>query len=453
MFMVHNNGSRFIVVLAATITTGLGCGKRKDDDGAKVNASIRSASSLALSLAEPEAELLTSSSHMGQTTASGLKSLKYYISGISICQSMSVTGGTAFSAPQGCISIYSPAVNPDPKYTYIPDTDYSSMGDVARANTDGFIDLMDPASRAKLSTSTNITEDNVGEYNFGIVTWYPVVKMTAEVPVTSSPTGYFRTSDGVSSHKSGLTTVFDGDFSTVEVASEAVTVLGNGGNWFKFQKPLSITQKDVDNKAAFALDLTFNPEGLVKAIGAGYGDGCGTCSLKDTVANPANAMAAGGNMFTPPPGIALIPIAHKSDDVVMKEVYLGSVEGSNSRGMDVFDLRVELYYLKSDPTKSIYGAEVHTLINEKTNSFVYDFSKISFIKNNTDGTLDLQKYDAESVLSSLARKSSVGDETVATIRCSALNNGGFTFKGCGGQAGDASSKAVSLVLKSVSALQ
>lgn len=454
MISIINSKSRFILAVLVTFTPALGCGKKKSDDGAKVNASIRSASSAALLLSEGGQDLVANgSANMGQASAANLKSLKYYISGISICKDMTLTGGTSFNNPTGCFSVYQPEVSQDPNYAYQPDTDYSHLGDVARGSANGFIDLMDPTSRAKLSTTTNITEDDAGDYNYGIITWYPVVKMTAEVPAGSSPSGYLRTADGVSSGSRGFGTDFTGDFSAVEVASEAVVVLGNGGNWFRFQKPLTITEDDVDNKAAFALDLTFNPDGLVKAYVAGYGDGCGVCTLKDTVANPVNPNSGSGNMFVPPPQISLIPIAHKADDKVMKEVYVASVEGSNSQGVDAFDLRVELYYLNSDASKSIYGAEVHTLINASSTSFVNDFSKISFIKTNDDGSVELQKHDAETVLSSLTRLSSVGEESTATIKCSALNNGGFTFKGCGSQAGDPDSMKVKLALKSVGALE
>jgi len=56
----------------------------------------------------------------------------------------------------------------------------------------------------------------------------------------------------------------------VPPADKAVVILGNGGNWFKFQNPLDITQADIDQKRQWVLDLVFNPEGLVKGFS---GDG------------------------------------------------------------------------------------------------------------------------------------------------------------------------------------
>lgn len=445
--------------ISALMACGTWVGNPKSGDGGsgggpKVNSEVVADSSATLRLSDEANEFgLFANQNLGQASATGLKGLKYYISGISICQGMSLSSGTAYGDLKNCIAIYTPETNPDPRYAYDSKSDYNTMGNTARSNTDGFIDLMDATSRAKLNKSTSITKENIGDYNYGIITWYPVVKMTAEIAIGGSPTGYFRTSDGTSSNSNGYLTTFSGDFSKVETAAEAVVVLGNGGNWFKFQKPLSITQADIDANTEFALDLTFNPDGLVKAYAAGYGDGCGTCTLKDTVANPVNVNSSAGNLFTPPSQIALIPIAHKSDDSVMKEVYLGSVEGTNSEGSDAFDLRVELYYLKSDAAKSIYGAEVHTLINANTTSFVNNFAKISEVSVAADGAVDLKKFDGQTVLTSLTRKTTVGETTTATIKCSDLNAGGFTFKGCAGKAGDATSKDVTLTLKSVRALK
>jgi len=71
----------------------------------------------------------------------------------------------------------------------------------------------------------------------------------------------------------------------VAPAEKAVVILGNGGNWFKFQNPLDISQEDIDEKRQWVLDLVFNPEGIVKGF-SGDGSTRGNIREQSEAGNP-----------------------------------------------------------------------------------------------------------------------------------------------------------------------
>lgn len=393
--------------------------------------------SAALKLASetsPASELVKETKKaVGQAPAAGLLSMKYYITNITICEDMD-TEGTAFSNPSGCLELYAGAN--DENYNYELDDDFAPFGDVARASDTGFVDLIDDTSRDTLTTEKTLTSDNVRSYNYGYITWYLPVKLTAEVDMGDGT--FFRTNDGTTvtgeDEDQGPITTATTDFTDVETASEAVVVLGNGGSWFKFQNPFEITQADIDSNTQFALDLTFNPEGLVKGYSADLG-GCGGCILKDPSGNQLSV-----------PMIDLTPVPHKSSETVQKETYVASV----STGAANFDLRIETYSIQDDPDGTIYGIDTATLMNADTTTAVNPFPKVAFIGTGDDGNLVLEDYREEDgfLISGFERLTTVGATMDATLHCGDSSTGGFTTDGCE----DSETLDVTFTLESISTL-
>lgn len=440
--MFRKNG--LFAALGLTLQVLAGCGGEQAASGAKITTSVKLASDaispVAARALRNEVEALSLSSTLfrrisegGQVTTSGLESLKYYIKAISLCEELTISN-TAFSNAQKCIGIYS--ADEDPAFAYDSSSEWSSMAEAARLHDDRFIDLMDADERARLTNNVTITAENIGSYTWGTITWAPVLKAKANIEVGSDT---FRTLDGVVD--TTYVTTAPGNFRTAAAAEEAVVVLGNGGNWFKAETPLEITQADIDAGTNYAVDLTFNPEGFFRAYSSDVG-GCGTCQLRDSV----------GNQFMIP-ALALTPVMRRASETTMVETYVASVTGTNANGTDNFDLRIELYYTKEDPEKKIYGVLARTHLNESSNTFFYDFSKISYLVTAEDETLELQSHTQSALISGLVRQTEIGEGDSATIHCSALGNGGYTFHGCGELDEDPTSVSFEFVLESVKELE
>lgn len=354
---------------------------------------------------------------VGQNNLQSIYSMKYYITNIAICQKMEIDG-SGYKNATGCIPLYSgsnPAAFMEGDDTSL---DFLPMAAAARASDDGFIDLMDPISRAKLSTNTSITEDQVGSYQYGTINWALPIKIRADIPITGG--GTFRTADGPTvSRNSGRNytykTTYPGDFSTNLKATETIVMLPNGGTFFKFQKPLVISKDDVVGKSQFQLDLAFNPDGLLKGYSSPGNGSDPNVSLTDSVHNGIEV-----------PFIDLGPIPHRSDDQVIKESYSAQVDS----GLDHFNVRIELYYLKSDPSKSIYAVEAKTLINGQTTQQVPSFPRVVSVLTAKDGSLEFDTWSSMGVVTGFARGNKVGDSVSALINCGNPALGGFYTTSC-----------------------
>ncbi len=358
----------------------------------------------------------------GQTTATSLESLKYYVSAVTICESLEVMG-TGFSNPTGCLELYRRDLG---RLSYLPtEADFTRLADAAREGDDGFVDLMNPASRAVLSGGTPLGPEAIRKYHYGIITWALPVKVKASVPLFDGRTLF--THDGATERRvmSGATwawypTVSPAPF-TEGVAEEAVVLLGNGGNWFKFQNPLWVSAEDVASGRGYVLDLVFNPEGLVK----GFAGGTRPPELEDG-AEPRNSFRV--------PMLDLAPVPHRAAERVVKETYVAPV----GEGAGAFEVRLEIYAIAGDPNHTVYGVDAKTLaVASSASDNFSDFNKIAFVEQGAaPGALDLQIWDRRPVVSGFARGAAVGDAAPATLDCVGDGpndrNGAFgvQFSGC-----------------------
>ena len=379
----------------------------------------------------------TTSLVLGGTTAASLVSMKYFIKNIVICEEME-TNGTATGNSKGCLTIYS--VPENPAYAYTPqDTDFTHLADAARKSDEGFVDLMNATSRATLTKSTPLTKEHVHGYSYGAIYWNLPVKLTASIPMADGSTYY--THDGPT-----VRTVVGNDgfvaYPTVTPgaltdgpAEEATILHPNGGTWFKFQAPLVVTQKDLDDKVGYVLDLTFNPDGLVK--GSSWGGP--PPSIVEGGAQPRSIIV---------PMLDLTPVPHRATESVTKETYVANVKA----GDDDFDVRLELYYVKEDPKKTIYGVSAKTLVNARSTTTVSDFQKVSFLDTKDSGAIDFQAYDKTPMLTGFKRGTKAGDTSPATLHCAHYgdangSSAGVLFSGC-----DANGAPLTFTLTSISSL-
>jgi hypothetical protein len=187
-------------------------------------------------------------------------------------------------------------------------------------------------------------------------------------------------------------------------AEEAVVLLPNGGNWFRFQNPLTITTSDVDERRTWLLDLVFNPDGIVKGFS---GDGSsGNLRERDAAGNTVRAVTV--------PMLDLAPVPHRESDAVVRESYVGHV----SLGPSSFDARIELYSVEGDPNATIYGVDVKTLVAGDTVAMPPEISKVSGLTHDASGaTLSFLSWNKTPIITGFTRLGHELDTTTATLAC------------------------------------
>lgn len=334
----------------------------------------------------------------------GLESLEYYIFSVQICESM-VASGSGFNNPSGCLELYS---GDHAALNYDLEGDWTSLAETARSSNVGFVDLLDPASRATLGGTTPLETRDVRSYHYGIITWSLPIKVKATIPLGDGT--FLYTHDGVTRVQTIGVDSFRDYYTApdtaldVAPADKAVVILGNGGNWFKFQNPLNITQADIDEKRQWVLDLVFNPEGIVKGFS---GDGSTRGNIREQ--SEAGASLRGINV----PMLDLAPVPHRAAEQVVRESYIASLNVNGS----AFDARLELYSVDGDPNHSVYGVDVKTLVTPLGTSVPPEMTKISAIVTENDGTLSFRSFNDTPVISGFRRVAEEFGTTHASIRC------------------------------------
>lgn len=340
----------------------------------------------------------------GGAARPGLESLEYYILSVQICESLQASG-SGFSNPSGCLELYT---GDRTQLEYDLTGDWTPLADEARAMTTGFVDLLDPVSRRTLDARTELQDGHVRSYNYGIITWSLPIKVKATIALGDGT--FLYTHDGTTAFETVGSDGFRHYFTepatplTSAPAEKAVVLLGNGGNWFKFQNPLTVTQADIDQSRQWVLDLVFNPEGIVKGFA---GDGVSFGSLQEK--NPSGAVTRAVTV----PLLDLAPIPHRQDEQVVRESYLASL----NVGPHAFDLRLELYSIDGDPAQTVYGVDAKTLVTAASGSVPPEMSKISSVVPGGAGSLTFRSFNDSPIISGFRRVSEEHGTTTARIAC------------------------------------
>ncbi len=345
---------------------------------------------------------------VGQADETQLESLQYRFQTIQICRTME-TNGSAYNNPQDCLTIFSEDEAKKSDYGALAPENRSAKKDgvdvwkseeefnaavaeykeavlkraaEALADTSNYIDLMSKTDVAKLSAKLQLTGKDAHEYSYGLVNWYRPIKVKASIPlIGASPAKTVYTKAGSADVEVGGVDSFPKLVTRAENMTTAPSELAvfehaNGGSWFKFSKPFVITEDDIKAKKNFKLKLTFNPDGIAKAF-----ENVTSGSIGDTTNNVSISV----------PMLHLTPIAHAEDQIVQKETYLVTRDVS---GAEPFKARVEIYSLKGDATKTVYGVETQTLFTEDSTdgTGVMEFPQAFFVKQG-ESAVELQSHD------------------------------------------------------------
>ena len=298
---------------------------------------------------------------VGSPTTMDLKSLKYYINSIQLCQNV-VANGSGYSNAEGCIQLYQNMDGGSPDYTT-----YDATRAMADTTPGRYVDLMTAEGQATLRKPVTLEvqvapegkdggsngdggASQVGAYRFGLINFYRPIKVTAEFPVVGQPGQYFRTR---AVEQVVDTTPAGSMFNSQQVligdtksgpTEETTYMLNNGGALFTFQKPFTVTQADVDAKAEIKIDLVFNPENFGQAYQNDPGNEHCEARRDNAICDPAN------NVVIDMPYVRMNPVPRKSGEHTRKETYLMDYEPGTK-------LRIELYYNDGDPEAGVQGVD------------------------------------------------------------------------------------------------
>ncbi len=294
---------------------------------------------------------------VGQTTTSSLTSLQYFIREIRLCKDIT-TSGTGYSGVSDCISLYRTADDAASSETFY--NEYT-VSDALNDEDEGhFIDLVSEAGREQLaSTPTSLTSAMIGDYHYGVIDYMRPIRMKAEfknsdgevVAYTKTPTTSQIQEEETSEGGMEFETVRL-DNSTTAPAELMTYMLNNGGKWFPFLQPFSITEEDINAKESIQLDFVFNPNGFSTATHA--------ASCEPSSSNPFPVFDETNCVSFDLPYAQFSPVPRRSGESTLKEVYLVDYI---TEGAQQSQLRVEIYYNDGDETKSVQGVDLAVIMD------------------------------------------------------------------------------------------
>jgi hypothetical protein len=358
---------------------------------------------------------------VGSPTAMDLKSLKYFVSSIQLCQDVTAMG-SGYSNTQGCIQLYQNMDSGSPSYAT-----YDATAAMADTTAGRYVDLMTAEGQATLrkpvtldvqvapesdGAAPNANDSDggasqVGAYRFGLINFYRPIKVTAEFPVLGQPGQYFRTR---AVNRVVDTTAPGSTFNSEQVqigdtlsgpTEETTYMLNNGGALFTFQKPFMVTQADVDAKAEIKVDLVFNPENFGQAYESMGCAGSHDSSICDTANNVVIDM----------PYVRMNPVPRKSGERTHKETYFMDYDVASK-------LRIELYYNDGDVEAGVQGVDAAVVYDAtatmpNNNVIASNYVSQTGSVRTSDASVTLMDYQHTPNLEGLLRRQS----GTVTIHC------------------------------------
>lgn len=355
---------------------------------------------------------------VGGSGEAGLQSFQVAVSNILIAKDLT-TSGSGWSGMSGPLSLYSNDIG---DFNAI---DSNQARDPAwRSN---FIDFCDQASLERIATSQPFTLRDTGEYHWAVINWAPFFRVRAEIPLPGGDTLYTR--DGyVSKHifpNSGPDNAYYVTRSPQSLlqgpAEDALVRKNNGGTWFRFLKPLRLTEADLDSTSTIADTVGFDSSGnaIVDQIPSGRWNVLLVFNPRDLVfggEGDSSNMSVVPSIVSPDstayinvPFLKATAVPYREGEAVTRETYEFEVSVNEAWANGTYGMRLELYLIGDN----VVAASVHSYPTD--GGFAPpEVPVIFFADEKDDGTLSLQGWDRAAVFDGFARKQSVGEEgTVA----------------------------------------
>ncbi|HKP98660.1 MAG TPA: hypothetical protein VJ385_23215 [Fibrobacteria bacterium] len=239
-----------------------------------------------------------------------------------------------------------------------------------------YIDFCSPASVERIASSRPFTLRDTGDYHWAVINWAPFFRVRAAIPLPGGDTVF--THDGpIARH---LFPDSDNPYYVTEPAQsllqgpseDALVRKNNGGTWFRFLRPLRLTEADLDS---------------------------GNASLN------GDLQAPDGSTYVHVPFLKATAVPYREGEDVMRETYEFSVDVDESWARGTFGMRLELYLIGDN----VVAATVHSYPTDG-NLAPPEVPVIFFAQAKEDGSLSLQDYARSPVFDGFLRKPSVGQE-------------------------------------------
>jgi|GEM_PF-2964685 len=353
---------------------------------------------------------------LGSSGSAGLESFQVAVSQIQLAKSLN-TNGSGWSDISGTLPLFSQDLG-----------DFNAV-DTAQARSLAwnahYIDFCSHTSIERISSSQPFTLRDTGDYHWAVINWAPFFRIRATVPLPGNDTVY--THDGpIVSHFFPNSAVpyyvTESSQSLLQGPSEdALVRKNNGGTWFRFLKPLRLTEADLDTGMMVAdtvgrdslgqpiihhiasgkwnVLLVFNPRDFNYAGTQDSGD----MGINTDILSPA------GSAYLHVPFLKATAVPYRDGEDVMRETYEFSVNGEFAGTQGTYGMRLELYLIGDNlvaATMTSYPTDGNLAPPEAPTIF--------FADTKGDGSLSLQNYDRSPIFDGFQRMTSVGGEgTVA----------------------------------------
>jgi hypothetical protein len=331
---------------------------------------------------------------VGSSGAAGLQSFQVPVSHIMLAKGLT-TSGSGWSGMEGPLALYQ--------------NENCDRDDVQR-----------------LATSQPFTVRDTGDYNWVVINWAPYFRVRAAIPLSGGDTLYTRDGEVTRYAFPNSTNAYyyitRAAGSLLEgPAEDAVVQKNNGGTWFRFLRPLRLTEADLDTTALIPDTTGFDSTGapIVAQIPSGRWNVLLVFNPQDLVFGGHNdssnssvvgeIRSADSSAYISVPFLKATAVPYREGEAIMRETYEFSVTVEEAWMRGTYGMRLELY-LNGD---NVVAA---TLIAYPTDG---DFAPpevpvIFFAEEEAGGALDLQNYERSPVFDSFVRKTTVGEGGTVT---------------------------------------
>lgn len=347
--------------------------------------------------------------------SSGLESFQVAVSDISLAKDLT-TSGSGWSGISGVLSLFSQDIG-----------DHNAV-DTTMARDPAwrshFIDFCSQASIERIASSKPFTLRDTGDYHWAVINWAPFFRVRSTIPLTGGDTVF--THDGPITRHQYPNSAGDDNFYYVTRPSEsllqgpsedAVVRKNNGGTWFRFLKPLRLTEADLDSTTTLAdtvgTDSTGQP--IIKFIPSGKWNVLLVFNPQDFLyagENDRSNMSINGDIMAPDssayvhvPFLKATAVPYREGEDVMRETYEFSVKIDMAWAKGTYGMRLELYLIGDN----VVAATVNSYPTDG-NLAPPEVPVIFFAEEKDGGSLSLQGYDRKPVFDGFQRKRTVGQE-------------------------------------------
>lgn len=353
-------------------------------------------------------------------TGGGLESFQVAVEMVYLAQDISISG-SGWSDPRGVLSLF----QQDPLMTETHNV-VTAANALDPANDGYFIDFMTAAGRSRLSSSGGFVSEQLGEYNFVIVNWAMPFRVRGSVGLGGGETVYTKSGTYNAATQSTLAA---GDMFTGP-AQTTVAVKPNGGTWFRFLRPLVLTDSDLTttrlvhdttrrDSLGNVIDtlvpagqlnvmLVFNPDDFLTGWDTAYAAGSGAGPMPRGPTSTELTGAGGlGNIHVPFLDATVVPF--RTGEEVWRESYVFTGEDPSDPGFD-FRTRFEIYTVGDN----VMAASVRGLVGPD-GEFPLESMSVFFAQSGAAGTLDFQDHAHGNIVGDFRRLGALGTTGTANL--------------------------------------